>query len=101
MAVNVALLSGATMIYMNRFDPDAVIAAMPGATSLMGVPTFYTRLLDHPRLGRETCANMRLFVSGSAPLLAENSPRLEGADRVLHPRALRHDRNQHDHIEPL
>src|SRR5271156_5575043 len=70
-AINVALLSGATMIYMNRFDPDAVIAAMPGATSLMGVPTFYTRLLDHARLDRATSANMRLFVSGSAPLLAE------------------------------
>ncbi len=70
-AVNVALLSGATMIFMNRFDPDAVIAAMPGATSFMGVPTFYTRLLDHPGLTREACANMRLFVSGSAPLLAE------------------------------
>ena len=70
-AINVALLSGATMIYMNRFDPDAVIAAMPGATSLMGVPTFYTRLLDHPGLGRQACAHMRLFVSGSAPLLAE------------------------------
>ena len=70
-AVNVALLSGATMIFMNRFDPDAVIAAMPRATSLMGVPTFYTRLLDHPGLTREACANMRLFVSGSAPLLAE------------------------------
>ena len=70
-AVNVALISGATMIYMNRFDPDAVVAAMPQATTMMGVPTFYSRLLDHPRLGRETSANMRLFVSGSAPLLAE------------------------------
>ena len=70
-AANVALLSGATMIYMNRFDPDAAIAAMPEATSLMGVPTFYTRLLDHPGLSRRICANMRLFVSGSAPLLAE------------------------------
>jgi malonyl-CoA/methylmalonyl-CoA synthetase len=70
-AVNVALLSGATMIFQNRFDPDAVIAAMPRATSLMGVPTFYTRLLDHSGLSREVCANMRLFVSGSAPLLAE------------------------------
>ena len=70
-AVNVALISGATMIFMNRFDPDAVIAAMPQATSLMGVPTFYVRLLDHPGLTREACANMRLFVSGSAPLLAE------------------------------
>jgi malonyl-CoA/methylmalonyl-CoA synthetase len=70
-AVNVALLSGATMIFQNRFDPDAVLAQMPKATSLMGVPTFYTRLLDHPGLTREACANMRLFISGSAPLLAE------------------------------
>ncbi len=70
-AVNVALLSGATMIFHSRFDPDAVIAAMPRATSLMGVPTFYTRLLDHPGLTHGSCANMRLFVSGSAPLLAE------------------------------
>ena len=70
-AVNVALLSGATMIFMQKFDPDAVIAALPEATAIMGVPTFYTRLLDHPGLGRDICANMRLFVSGSAPLLAE------------------------------
>jgi malonyl-CoA/methylmalonyl-CoA synthetase len=70
-AVNVALLSGATMIFMNKFDPDAVIAALPGATAMMGVPTFYTRLLDHPGLDRDVCANMRLFVSGSAPLLSE------------------------------
>ena len=70
-AVNVALLSGATMIFMPRFDPEAVIAALPEATAMMGVPTFYTRLLDHPGLDREACANMRLFVSGSAPLLAE------------------------------
>ncbi len=60
-AVNVALLSGATMIFQNRFDPDAVLKAMPEATSLMGVPTFYTRLLDHPGLTREVCA-------GHAPL---------------------------------
>ena len=70
-AVNVALLSGATMIFMARFDPDTVIAALPGATAMMGVPTFYTRLLDHSRLSREACANMRVFISGSAPLLAE------------------------------
>ena len=70
-AINVALLAGATMIYQNRFDADAVVAALPRATSLMGVPTFYTRLLDHPGLTREACANMRLFISGSAPLLAE------------------------------
>ena len=70
-AVNVALLSGATMIFMPKFDPEVVIAALPEATAMMGVPTFYTRLLDHPGLDRDICANMRLFVSGSAPLLAE------------------------------
>ena len=70
-AVNVALLSGATMIFMPRFDPEAVIAALPEATAMMGVPTFYTRLLDHSGLDRNVCANMRLFVSGSAPLLAD------------------------------
>ena len=70
-AVNVALLSGATMIFMQKFDPEAVIAALPEATTMMGVPTFYTRLLDHSGLDRNVCANMRLFVSGSAPLLAE------------------------------
>jgi malonyl-CoA/methylmalonyl-CoA synthetase len=70
-AVNVALLSGATMIFMQKFDSEAIVAALPGATTMMGVPTFYTRLLDHPGLNRDLCANMRLFVSGSAPLLAE------------------------------
>ena len=81
-AVNVALLSGATMIFMPKFDPDAVIAALPEATAMMGVPTFYTRLLDHSGLDRDSCANMRLFVSGSAPLLAETHVGLAGADRL-------------------
>ena len=70
-ATNVALLAGATMIFLPSFDADAVIAALPRATSLMGVPTFYTRLLDDPGLTRAATAHMRLFVSGSAPLLAE------------------------------
>ena len=74
-ATNVALLAGATMIFQPRFDADAVIAAMPRATSLMGVPTFYTRLLEHPGLTREATKHMRLFVSGSAPLLAETHER--------------------------
>ena len=68
---NVTLLAGASMIFQARFDPGAVLAAMPGATVLMGVPTFYTRLLEHPGLTPERAANMRLFVSGSAPMLAE------------------------------
>jgi len=70
-ATNVILLAGASMIYLPKFDPGQVIALMGRGTALMGVPTFYTRLLDHPGLTREVAAGMRLFVSGSAPLLAE------------------------------
>jgi len=70
-ASNVALLSGATMLFLPRFDPDAIFRLMPRATTLMGVPTFYVRLLRDERLTRGATAHMRLFVSGSAPLLAE------------------------------
>ena len=70
-ASNVSLVSGATMIFLPKFDPREVLSLLPRATALMGVPTFYTRLLDQPELTHEACAKMRLFVSGSAPLLAE------------------------------
>ncbi|MEY4698552.1 MAG: hypothetical protein RIT14_2980 [Pseudomonadota bacterium] len=70
-ASNTCFLSGAAMIFLPGFDAAQVIRLMPGATTLMGVPTFYTRLLDDPRLTRDLCAHMRLFVSGSAPLLAD------------------------------
>jgi malonyl-CoA/methylmalonyl-CoA synthetase len=70
-ATNCVLFSGARMIFLPKFDPEAIMAAMPRATSLMGVPTFYTRLLQDPRLTPEATSHMRLFVSGSAPLLAE------------------------------
>lgn len=71
-AANMALVAGATMIFLTKFDPEQAIDLMGRATVLMGVPTFYTRLLKSPRLDRQTTANMRLFVSGSAPLLAED-----------------------------
>lgn len=70
-ALNTAFLAGSEIIWFPRFDAGAMIAAMPHATLMMGVPTFYTRLLGHPALTRETAAGMRLFISGSAPLLAE------------------------------
>lgn len=70
-AVNVVLLSGASMFFRAKFDPREAIELMDRATCLMGVPTFYTRLLDQPELTRAATAHMRLFVSGSAPLLAE------------------------------
>ncbi|MCF1472162.1 MULTISPECIES: malonate--CoA ligase [Rhizobium/Agrobacterium group] len=70
-ATNVTLLSGASMILLPKFDPDEVLSLMPNATLLMGVPTFYVRLLQSQKLDREITANIRLFISGSAPLLAE------------------------------
>jgi malonyl-CoA/methylmalonyl-CoA synthetase len=59
------------MIFLPRFDPRQVIAALPRATVFMGVPTYYTRLLAEEGLDRHACRHMRLFVSGSAPLLTE------------------------------
>jgi malonyl-CoA/methylmalonyl-CoA synthetase len=70
-ATNCVLLSFARMIFLPKFSAPQVLAALPRATVLMGVPTFYTRLLEEPGLTRAACATMRLFVSGSAPLLAE------------------------------
>ncbi|MFU8776959.1 MAG: malonate--CoA ligase [Roseovarius sp.] len=70
-ATNIILLAGGAMIFLPKFDQDQVIAQLPRATSMMGVPTFYTRLLDDPRFTRDLVAHMRLFTSGSAPLLAE------------------------------
>jgi malonyl-CoA/methylmalonyl-CoA synthetase len=70
-ATNVTLLAGARMLFLPKFDPDLILRLMPRSTVMMGVPTFYVRLLLHPGLGPEACANMRLFISGSAPLLPE------------------------------
>ncbi len=70
-AVNTVFLSGGRILYQRKFDADNVMRAMPGATCFMGVPTFYTRLLASEGLTRDATSHMRLFVSGSAPLLAE------------------------------
>jgi malonyl-CoA/methylmalonyl-CoA synthetase len=67
-ATNCALYAGASLIFQPAFAPDAVLAALPKATVMMGVPTFYSRLLADPRLDRAVCGGMRLFISGSAPL---------------------------------
>ncbi len=70
-ATNIMLLAGGAMIFLPKFDLDVIFAHLPRATTMMGVPTFYTRLLSDTRLTKASCANMRLFVSGSAPLLHE------------------------------
>jgi malonyl-CoA/methylmalonyl-CoA synthetase len=70
-ACHCALLAGARMIWLGKFDRDMVIRELPRATSFMGVPTFYTRLLAGEDFSHDLVAHMRLFTSGSAPLLAE------------------------------
>src|SRR5690606_26115411 len=72
-----ALLSGSPMLWLARFDPTAVIERLPRATVFMGVPTMYVRLLDDERFDARVTRSMRLFVSGSAPLLAETFRRFE------------------------
>ena len=68
-----ALLSGSQMLWHSRFDPVRILNDMARATVLMGVPTFYTRLLALPALNPASCASMRLFISGSAPMLVDTS----------------------------
>ena len=70
-ALHGALRAGARMIWFHRFDPVATIARLPGATMFMGVPTLYVRMLAQPALDARACRTMRLFISGSAPLLAD------------------------------
>ena len=76
-ATNVMLLAGGAMIFLPALDIDDLVASMARATTMMGVPTFYTRLLADPRLDRALVAHIRLFVSGSAPLLAETHVEFE------------------------
>jgi malonyl-CoA/methylmalonyl-CoA synthetase len=70
-ATNVILFAGASMIFLPKFDVGVIREQLPSATTLMGVPTFYTRLVKESWLNRENTNHMRLFISGSAPLLAE------------------------------
>ena len=70
-ASHAALLNGSKMIWFSKFDPKAVIARLPEATVFMGVPTLYGRLLGEATLTNDACRHMRLFISGSAPLLIE------------------------------
>ena len=76
-ASNITLLAGGQMIFLPAFNVDQIIENLPKSTALMGVPTFYTRLLGDKRFTKELVAHMRLFVSGSAPLLAETHVQFE------------------------
>ena len=70
-AMNTLLRVGGSMYFLDKFNEDAWFSALPRCTVMMGVPTHYVRLLADARLTREATAHMRLFVSGSAPLLGE------------------------------
>ena len=70
-ATNITLMAGGSLLYLPRFDLADMMRLLPKATTMMGVPTFYTRLLSRPDFTAELVAHMRLFVSGSAPLSAE------------------------------
>ncbi|MCP4002108.1 MAG: AMP-binding protein [Gammaproteobacteria bacterium] len=71
-AIGCVLMSGSSMTFLSRFKTETVLDALPDCTVMMGVPTFYTRLLTNKRLTPELCSNMRLFISGSAPLSVES-----------------------------
>lgn len=81
-AMNTSLLAGAQVRFMAGFDVDVILSEIPASTIMMGVPTFYTRLLSDARLTSELVGKMRLFISGSAPLLAETHTAFE--DRTGH-----------------
>lgn len=81
-ATNTSLLAGNKMIFLPKFDLDNIIALLPQATTMMGVPTFYTRLLNDARFTSQLAQHMRLFISGSAPLLAETH--IEFEERTGH-----------------
>jgi malonyl-CoA/methylmalonyl-CoA synthetase len=70
-AATTTLFAGGALLFLPRFEPDEVMRLLPRATSMMGVPTYYVRLLQHPGLTREATRHVRLFTSGSAPLLPE------------------------------
>ncbi|RFC64266.1 malonyl-CoA synthase [Fulvimarina endophytica] len=84
-ATNTVLAAGASLIFLEKFDLDAVFARLGQATAMMGVPTFYTRMLADERLTPESAGHMRLFTSGSAPLLAETHRAFEArtGQRIL------------------
>ena len=81
-ATNVSLTAGSKIIFLPKFDLDVMLDLMPQATVMMGVPTFYTRLLSDPRFTKELAQAMRLFISGSAPLLADTH--IEFEERTGH-----------------
>ncbi len=70
-ACNLTFLTGASMFFLDKYDADTILDLMPKATAMMGVPTFYSRLLARPEFTKELASTMRVFISGSAPMTVE------------------------------
>ena len=100
-ATNVMLLAGGAMIFLPALDVDDLVANMAKATTMMGVPTFYTRLLADPRLDRAAGRAYQAVRLGQRAAARRDPCRIRGPHRSKDPRALRHDRDQHEHVEPL
>lgn len=81
-ATNIMALTGGTMIFLPKFDAKEMVKWLPKATAMMGVPTFYTRLLRQEAFQKDLVSHFRLFISGSAPLLAETH--IEFEERTGH-----------------
>ena len=100
-ASNVTLFARASMIFLPKFDPEAIIKLMARATVLMGVPTFYTRLLQSTALNKEVDKAHAAVHFRLGAAARRHPPRMGRAHRPRRARALRHDRNQHEHVESL
>ena len=98
-AINVTLLAGSALILHPQFDAAAILADLPRATVLMGVPTFYTRLLDQPGLTPEQCQAMRLFISGLCADADRNAPAVARPHRPCRAGTLRDDGNRDEYIQ--
>jgi malonyl-CoA/methylmalonyl-CoA synthetase len=76
-ALHCALLNASKVIFLTKFSLPALKESLPHSTVMMGVPTFYVRLLEDPEFTADLCNNMRLFIAGSAPLLSETFKEFE------------------------
>ena len=100
-ATNVTLMAGGSLIFLPRFDLAEMMRLLPKATAMMGVPTFYTRLLSRPDFTRRAGGAHAPVRLGLGAALGGDPQGVQGPHRPRHPRALRHDRDQHEHLQPL
>jgi malonyl-CoA/methylmalonyl-CoA synthetase len=95
-ASHAALLAGARMLFIERFEPRLVLERLPRTTVFMGVPTYYTRLLAEDAFDRRCCGSMGLGAAAG-----RDAPRIRGPHRPSHPRALRHVGDDHAGVQSV